>query len=53
LLKIGARSASLSELHDTCADITKAEKILNWQPNVSLADGLNQTIESIKEISKT
>ncbi|HXH70379.1 MAG TPA: NAD(P)-dependent oxidoreductase [Pyrinomonadaceae bacterium] len=53
LLKIGARSASLSELHDTCADITKAEKFLNWQPNISLEDGLNQTINSIKENSKT
>ncbi len=53
LLKIGARKVSLSELHNTCADITKAEKFLNWQPTISLTDGLNQTIKSIKENSKT
>ncbi len=53
LLKIGARKASLSELHNTCADITKAEKFLNWQPTISLTDGLNQTIKSIKENFKT
>lgn len=52
LLKIGARSASLSELHDTCADISKAKRILDWQPSINLADGLNQTIESIRENSK-
>lgn len=52
LLKIGARSASPAEMHDTCADITKAEKILNWQPRVALTDGLNQTIKSIRENSK-
>ncbi|MEO6590069.1 MAG: NAD(P)-dependent oxidoreductase, partial [Pyrinomonadaceae bacterium] len=48
-LKIGARKVSVSELHDTCADITKAEKFLKWQPTTSLTDGLNQTIKSIKE----
>jgi nucleoside-diphosphate-sugar epimerase len=53
LLKIGARKASLSELHNTCANITKAEKTLNWQPTISLTDGLNQTIKSIKENFKT
>ncbi len=53
LLKIGARKASLSELHNTCADITKTEKFLNWQPKITLADGLNQTIKSIKENFKT
>jgi dTDP-L-rhamnose 4-epimerase len=52
LLEIGARSASLSELHDTCADISKAKRILDWQPSINLADGLNQTIESIRENSK-
>jgi UDP-glucose 4-epimerase len=49
LLKIGARRASLSELHNTCANITKAEKFLDWRPTISLENGLNQTIKSIKE----
>jgi nucleoside-diphosphate-sugar epimerase len=48
-LKIGARKASLAELHDTCADITKAGKVLNWLPTTSLEDGLNQTIKSVRE----
>lgn len=49
LLKIGARTASLAELHDTCADIGKAETSLGWRPTVSLNDGLHLTIKSIKE----
>jgi nucleoside-diphosphate-sugar epimerase len=49
LLKIGARTAVLSELHDTCADITKAEALLDWQPEVTLDDGLRETIKSIRE----
>jgi nucleoside-diphosphate-sugar epimerase len=53
LLKIGARRAADAELHNTCADITKAEKVLNWCPTVSLEVGLNQTIKSIKENLKT
>jgi|TARA_B100001964_G_scaffold244163_1_gene324545 UDP-glucuronate decarboxylase len=27
-----------------CPDISKAKKLLNWQPNISLNDGLNKTI---------
>ncbi len=47
LLKIGARGAALAELHDTCADISKAKQIIKWEPKVSLEDGLKQTIHSI------
>lgn len=53
LLKIGARKTFFAELHNTCADISKAENVLNWHPIVSLEDGLFQTIKSIKERIKT
>lgn len=52
LLKIGARKASISELHNTCADISKAADVLKWQPEISLEEGLNQTIRSIKNQRK-
>lgn len=53
MLKIGARKTSPAELHDTCADITKAEKALNWHPTTSLEAGLNKTIKSVKERLKS
>jgi UDP-glucuronate decarboxylase len=31
-----------------CADLTKAKKILNWQPSTSLREGLKKTIEWFK-----
>ncbi len=52
LLEIGARSASLSELHDTCADISKAKKLLNWEPKVSRREGLKITYEYFKSLPK-
>jgi UDP-glucuronate decarboxylase len=33
-------------------DISKAEKILNWQPKVPLDDGLKKTIEYFSSILK-
>ncbi len=35
--------------HVRCPDITKAKKLLKWQPKVELSDGLNRTIEWFKE----
>jgi nucleoside-diphosphate-sugar epimerase len=32
-----------------CPDITKAKKLLNWQPKVSLETGLTETIEYFKK----
>jgi len=32
-----------------CPDITRAKKILNWQPKVSVDDGLKRTIEWFKK----
>lgn len=53
LLKIGARTASLAELHDTCADIAKVKLTLGWQPQVSLDEGLRLTIKSVEEKNRT
>ena len=33
-----------------CPDISKAKKLLNWQPKVNLEQGLEQTIEYFKNI---
>ncbi|MBI5122382.1 GDP-mannose 4,6-dehydratase [Candidatus Roizmanbacteria bacterium] len=33
-----------------CPDITKAKKLLNWQPKVSLEEGLKQTIKYFKNL---
>jgi nucleoside-diphosphate-sugar epimerase len=33
------------------ADITKAKKLLNWQPQISLEEGLKKTIDSIRDLS--
>ncbi len=32
-----------------CPDITKAKRLLNWQPKISLEDGLKKTIEYFKK----
>jgi UDP-glucuronate decarboxylase len=32
-----------------CPDITLAKKVLNWQPNISLEEGLRRTIEFFKK----
>ena len=33
-----------------CPDISKAKKLLNWQPKISLEQGLKQTIKYFKNI---
>lgn len=48
LLKIGARYAKENELHDTEADICKIKAILNWEPKISLDEGLSIVIEKAK-----
>jgi len=35
-----------------CPDISKAKKLLGWEPKVELADGLKKTIEYFKNSSK-
>jgi nucleoside-diphosphate-sugar epimerase len=44
-LLVGERVATPDETHDTWADITLARELLNWEPRVSLEDGLRATIE--------
>ena len=44
--KIAYRESENMNLH---ADISKALKILNWEPKVSLDDGLRLTINSYKD----
>lgn len=45
LLKIGARLTRENELHDTLADISKIKAILNWEPKVSIEQGLKIIVE--------
>lgn len=47
-LKIGARYTNQNELHDTEADISKIRKRLNWQPKISLEEGLTFLIDKAK-----
>jgi nucleoside-diphosphate-sugar epimerase len=44
-LVIGGRPGPPHELHDTCADISRARRWLNWSPQVPLDAGLQATIE--------
>ncbi len=46
LLKIGARRTDAHELYDTEADISKISRVLQWQPKVSLDEGLKYIVES-------
>jgi len=38
-----------SEVERLCADITKAKKLINWEPTVDLDEGLKRTISWISE----
>jgi len=49
LLKIGARLTNPNELHDTQADISKIGRAIDWQPKVSLDEGLKLVIEKAKK----
>jgi dTDP-glucose 4,6-dehydratase len=44
-LLIGNRHAPAEELYDTWADITLARRLLDWEPQVDLENGLAQTID--------
>ena len=36
------------EVHDTLADISKAKKLLGWEPKMSLKDGINQLMDNVQ-----
>jgi len=38
-----------SEVDRLCADVSKARKLLNWQPKYSLKKGLQKTIDWVKD----
>jgi nucleoside-diphosphate-sugar epimerase len=44
-LLIGARAASMEQLHDTWADTALARRLLGWESRVELETGLRQTIQ--------
>jgi len=38
-----------ADMKATCADIEKARKLLEWQPKVSLEEGIKRTVEWTKD----
>ena len=42
---------AMGDARHTAADVSKARKILNYQPQVSLRDGLTQEWEWVKTLS--
>ena len=47
LLRIGARQAGQNELHDTHSDNTKIRSWLNWEPQISLDEGLKLVVGQV------
>jgi nucleoside-diphosphate-sugar epimerase len=49
--QFGEASYRVGENMELYADISKAKKLLNWQPKISLEEGLKKTIDVIKNIN--
>ena len=49
--QFGKAAYRVGENMELYADITKAKKLLNWQPKISLEEGLKKTIDVIRDIS--
>lgn len=39
----------IADIKETWADISKAKRLLDWQPQISLEEGLRRTVESFKQ----
>jgi len=48
--QFGETAYRAGENMELYADITKAKKLLNWQPKISLEEGLRKTIDAIRNI---
>jgi len=48
-IKIIYKILPIDDPTNRCPDITKAKKILGWEPKVSLKEGLLKTIEYFNE----
>ena len=49
--QFGKAAYRVGENMELYADITKARKLLNWQPKISLEEGLRRTIDVIRDLS--
>jgi UDP-glucose 4-epimerase len=48
-LQIGARPSNPADLAETRANIDRAKAVLNWQPHVSLEEGLRSTWAAVQQ----
>jgi len=53
LVKRGALAYRIGEPMDYCLDISKAARLLNWRPKISLVEGLRRTIDWYINSAKT
>lgn len=42
---VASKPFHIADVKETWADISKAQRLLNWRPEVSLAEGLRRTVE--------
>ena len=46
--KVKSRPSNKSSVESTYADITKAEKLLGWQPATSIEDGITKLVSWLR-----
>ena len=47
-LRIGKRQVASDQFQDTWADITLAQRLLDWSPSVALPSGIEATVEAAR-----